>query len=579
MRRNPQRPPPVQADAWGSESDSEQDPSSSSSKHAPLRAAPSKTATPGGRSAAATAAPPRVLAASAASAAALPLAGARGAVASRVPDSLRSICLGVLAEHLEDLLEDSYCCEHILPYLPSEAKACLLAVARLRRLLCDAALLLLADECQTTLDLHGCGEAVSSGGIEAALRRMPHLRQVDLTSCPVGAATLRVLGQCCPAVEQLRLGSRVTDETAGRGLKDILPALEQRHQAPAAESWDTLLEVDDAAQLTAAVAGAGRLMQLQCVHWPSVPFRLAEHCKTACPQVALNPSAEEVARRRLPAACDPAAELDAPRLAEVSGSARWAAAAGEPPGEPVLHIAERFRLAYVSRQNRVRAVMARNRAREQRAEKRAMGQGERLIAAWESELRKIGFSSASSRNGSLLAHSRTMASAAASGGLQMEMVEVDNGGAEELNFILGQAHFIKTVEDIAEALFQSGTAIKFGVAFCEASGDRKIRFDGNDEGLIELAKKNALAVGAGHSFIIFLKDAYPVNVLKAVQGCPTVCRIYCATANPTAVVIGKDGGERRGILGVLDGFCPLGVENEADITARKDLLRMIGYKR
>lgn len=200
--------------------------------------------------------------------------------------------------------------------------------------------------------------------------------QVDLTSCPVGAATLRVLGQCCPAVEQLRLGSRVTDETAGRwvavalrcfarlvsaahashaclaacilqgcakctvpqgyhflpatshrcslaslvpvlcrGLKDILPALEQRHQAPAAESWDTLLEVDDAAQLTAAVAGAGRLMQLQCVHWPSVPFRLAEHCKTACPQVALNPSAEEVARRRLPAACDPAAELDAPRLA------------------------------------------------------------------------------------------------------------------------------------------------------------------------------------------------------------------------------------------------------------------------
>jgi len=100
-----------------------------------------------------------------------------------------------------------------------------------------------------------------------------------------------------------------------RGLKDILPALEQRHQAPAAESWDALLEVDDAAQLTAAVAGAGRLMQLQCVHWPNVPFRLAEHCKTACPQVSLNPSAEEVARRRLPAACDPAAELDVPLLA------------------------------------------------------------------------------------------------------------------------------------------------------------------------------------------------------------------------------------------------------------------------
>lgn len=161
----------------------------------------------------------------------------------------------------------------------------------------------------------------------------------------------------------------------------------------------------------------------------------------------------------------------------------------------------------------------------------------------------------------------------------MELVEVDNGGSEELNFILGQAHFIKTAEDLAEALFQSGTAIKFGLAFCEASGDRKIRWDGNDEGLIELAKKNAQAIGAGHSFIIFLREAYPVNVLRAVRDCPTVCRVYCATANPTAVVVGKDGAERRGILGVLDGFCPLGVEDEADIKARKDLLRMIGYKR
>ena len=100
-----------------------------------------------------------------------------------------------------------------------------------------------------------------------------------------------------------------------RGLRDILPALEQRQQAPAAESWDALLEVDDAAQLAAAVAGSGRLMQLQCVHWPNVPFRLAEHCKAACPKVALNPTAEEVARRRLPAACDPAVELDTPLLA------------------------------------------------------------------------------------------------------------------------------------------------------------------------------------------------------------------------------------------------------------------------
>ncbi|EFN53378.1 hypothetical protein CHLNCDRAFT_25985, partial [Chlorella variabilis] len=143
----------------------------------------------------------------------------------------------------------------------------------------------------------------------------------------------------------------------------------------------------------------------------------------------------------------------------------------------------------------------------------------------------------------------------------------------------GQAHFIKTVEDLAEALFQSGPSIKFGLAFCEASGDRLVRYDGNDEALVELARKNALAIGAGHSFIIFLKDAFPINVLKAVSSCPTVCRVYCATANPTAVVVGRDGGDRRGILGVLDGFCPLGVENEADQQARKDLLRMIGYKR
>lgn len=174
-----------------------------------------------------------------------------------------------------------------------------------------------------------------------------------------------------------------------------------------------------------------------------------------------------------------------------------------------------------------------------------------------------------------------MSGTAGSGGsaLQMELVEIDNGGKEELNFIIGQAHFIKTVEDLAEALFQSGTAIKFGLAFCEASGERKIRWDGNDDRLVGLAKKNAAAIGAGHSFFIIIDQAYPINILNAVKACPTVCRIYCATANPTAIVVGNDGGERRGILGVLDGFSPLGVEDEKDIQARKDLLRMIGYKR
>ena len=124
------------------------------------------------------------------------------------------LAAGVLGDHLEELFRDAYCCHDLLPLLPAAAKACLLAVARLRRLLNDAALLALADEGQTVLDLAGAGAALSDGGIRQALRRMPHLRQADLTSCPVGAATLRALGECCPAVELLRLGSPVTDSAS-----------------------------------------------------------------------------------------------------------------------------------------------------------------------------------------------------------------------------------------------------------------------------------------------------------------------------------------------------------------------------
>lgn len=158
---------------------------------------------------------------------------------------------------------------------------------------------------------------------------------------------------------------------------------------------------------------------------------------------------------------------------------------------------------------------------------------------------------------------------------ELEIVKIEKPA--ELNFILGQSHFIKTVEDLYEALVNAAPGIKFGLAFAEASGACKIRCAGNDQGLADLAAKNMLALGAGHSFIIFLKDAYPINVLNAVKNTPEVCSIYCATANAVEVVIAK-GTSGRGILGVIDGAVPQGIEGPADVAWRKDLLRKIGYK-
>lgn len=148
---------------------------------------------------------------------------------------------------------------------------------------------------------------------------------------------------------------------------------------------------------------------------------------------------------------------------------------------------------------------------------------------------------------------------------------------EEINLILGQSHFIKTVEDIHEALVGAVPGIHFGLAFCESSGPALVRWSGTDDELVELAKKNALALSAGHSFIIFLRDAFPINVLNAVKMVPEVCRIFCATANPLQVVIAETE-EGRGILGVIDGMKTKGVETEEDIAARKALLRRFGYK-
>lgn len=159
----------------------------------------------------------------------------------------------------------------------------------------------------------------------------------------------------------------------------------------------------------------------------------------------------------------------------------------------------------------------------------------------------------------------------------MEFVIVEIEKPEDANLIIGQSHFIKTVEDIYEALVGTSPHLKFGVAFCEASGDRLVRRAGNDDELVELAVKNASAIGAGHSFVVFLREGFPVNVLNQLKQVPEVCRIFCATANPVEVIV-VETERGRGIAGVVDGEPPLGVETEEDVAARHSLLRQIGYK-
>src|SRR5512142_1188571 len=160
----------------------------------------------------------------------------------------------------------------------------------------------------------------------------------------------------------------------------------------------------------------------------------------------------------------------------------------------------------------------------------------------------------------------------------MELIREKIDKTEDTNIIFWQSYFIKTVEDLHEALVNTVPGIKFGVAFCEASGKCLVRWSGTDAAMIELAQKNAQALAAGHSFIIFLADGFfPVNVLNAVKAVPEVCRVFCATANPTEVIVAETE-QGRGVLGVVDGFSPKGVEGEEDIRWRKNLLRQIGYK-
>jgi adenosine/AMP kinase len=160
---------------------------------------------------------------------------------------------------------------------------------------------------------------------------------------------------------------------------------------------------------------------------------------------------------------------------------------------------------------------------------------------------------------------------------QLDLAVVRLDKPDEVNLIFGQSHFIKTVEDLHEALVTSVPGIRFGLAFCESSGPRLVRRSGTDPALTDLAVRNAQAIGAGHTFLILLSNAFPVNVLNAVKAVPEVCRIFCATANPVQVIVAETG-QGRGVLGVVDGQSPLGVEDDAATQQRKAFLRAIDYK-
>ncbi len=159
----------------------------------------------------------------------------------------------------------------------------------------------------------------------------------------------------------------------------------------------------------------------------------------------------------------------------------------------------------------------------------------------------------------------------------MEIKEIEIEKPDDMNVIIGQSHFIKTAEDIYEAIINTVPHIRFGLAFSEASADRLVRVEGNDENLKELAAKNALKVGAGHSFYVFIEDAYPINILRAIKQVPEVCGIFAATANRVSVIIAEND-RGRGILGVIDGYGPKGVETDKEVRERRDFLRKIGYK-
>jgi hypothetical protein len=159
--------------------------------------------------------------------------------------------------------------------------------------------------------------------------------------------------------------------------------------------------------------------------------------------------------------------------------------------------------------------------------------------------------------------------------MEIKLVEIEKPA--DMNFILGQSHFIKTVEDLYETIVSTNPAMKFGIAFCESSGPALVRYIGNEQKLIELAQKNAMKLSCGHSFIIFMEGGFPINILNCVKNVPEVCNIFCATSNPTEVIV-AESAQGRGIMGVIDGVKSKGIETESDILHRKEFLRKIGYK-
>lgn len=160
----------------------------------------------------------------------------------------------------------------------------------------------------------------------------------------------------------------------------------------------------------------------------------------------------------------------------------------------------------------------------------------------------------------------------------MELKNIRLSIPDNCNIIVGQSHFIKTTEDLYEAIVTGCPGAKFGIAFCEASGPCLVRVDGNDEELKKTAAENAMIMGAGHTFVVLLKDAFPINVLNSIKDCSEVCRVFCATANPLEVIVAETN-QGRGVVGVVDGLSPKGLETESDVAVRKEFLRKIGYKR
>lgn len=307
--------------------------------------------------------------------------------------SLEAYSLGCLALYIRELVEYG---DGILPLLPSQAKLALLSAARKRKELDDLALGLLADPSHTIIDLRGTFPSVSENSVLRAISDMPNVRFVDLRSLPLTPHSLRTLAKNCPRIEVLRLGGwdsgcSCASESAvldlGDALKSVLPRLDKDRGA-GAETWDLLPDCGEGRGGGAGLTGGGdRLMELRALTWPEIPDAVSWHCERASPVVLINPTSEDVASRGLPPVWSPDVALDGAALREVAGAASWDDEREETPSshaqeDRIVHIAERFRMAYVSRAKRLHAAAERQRRRQERQSSAA----ELAIRKWELEL-------------------------------------------------------------------------------------------------------------------------------------------------------------------------------------------------